>query len=318
MRAGLEMRVKQKVWQSAAIIASNLSELELTLGEVAEAVASAEASVNYADLSGDAVWLKLSRTTHADALHQAGRRSDAAVRFREAEILHAEANSAYPLLPSPANFYYCEILLGVVERDGWRVSIDGGSLMPTMLRDRHNGSLRDIAICKTVEERVAKTLQWSGVAFQATLLSTALDHLSLGRAEFYKAIQESSHSDFRVPRSELDVAVVGLRRAGQKQYLTLGLLTRAWLRSFTNAHTGPDSAQSDLDEAWDISERGSMPLFIADIRLYRARLFYAVKPYPWESPHKDLAEARKLIEKCGYWRRKEELEDAEKAAQSWT
>ena len=27
--------------------------------------------------------------------------------------------------------------------------------------------------------------------------------------------------------------------------------------------------------------------------------------------------ARKLIEECGYWRRKEELEDAEAAAKNW-
>ena len=33
--------------------------------------------------------------------------------------------------------------------------------------------------------------------------------------------------------------------------------------------------------------------------------------YPWESPHKDLAEARRLIEKHGYGRRMDELEDAE-------
>jgi hypothetical protein len=32
-----------------------------------------------------------------------------------------------------------------------------------------------------------------------------------------------------------------------------------------------------------------------------------------ESPQKDLVEARRLIEKHAYWRRKEELEDAELA-----
>ena len=31
----------------------------------------------------------------------------------------------------------------------------------------------------------------------------------------------------------------------------------------------------------------------------------------------ELAEARRLIEKHGYWRRKEELEDAEAAAVGW-
>jgi hypothetical protein len=66
-----------------------------------------------------------------------------------------------------------------------------------------------------------------------------------------------------------------------------------------------------LDEAWEIAERGAMKLFMADIHLYRARLFFREATYPWESPTVDLAAARKLIEQCGYGRRKEELEDAE-------
>jgi hypothetical protein len=34
--------------------------------------------------------------------------------------------------------------------------------------------------------------------------------------------------------------------------------------------------------------------------------------YSWGSPAADLAAARRLIESCGYWRRKAELEDAKK------
>jgi hypothetical protein len=67
--------------------------------------------------------------------------------------------------------------------------------------------------------------------------------------------------------------VDGLRRAGQAQELPRGLLTRAWLRSLTDARTDPESAQSDLDEAWEIAERGPMPLFLAEIHLHRAGLF---------------------------------------------
>jgi hypothetical protein len=68
-----------------------------------------------------------------------------------------------------------------------------------------------------------------------------------------------------------------------------------------------------LDEAWEIAERGPMPLVLADILLYRSRLFFTEKTYPWEnsSATADLAEARRLIEKHGYGRRKEELENAE-------
>ena len=111
----------------------------------------------------------------------------------------------------------------------------------------------------------------------------------------------------------------GLRLSGQQDKLPDGLLTRAWLRSLTGARTGPDSAQSDLDEAWDIAERGPMPLFLADIHLHRARLFgrhasSAIgEQYPWQSPAADLAAARRLIEKHGYGRRMEELADAEAA-----
>jgi len=107
--------------------------------------------------------------------------------------------------------------------------------------------------------------------------------------------------------------VSGLRRAGRQDDLPRGLLTRSWLRSLTGRATGPDSARSDLDEAWEIAERGPMPLFQADIHLYRARLFLRANPYPWQSPQHDLAEARRLIVKHGYLRRKQELEDAEAA-----
>lgn len=82
---------------------------------------------------------------------------------------------------------------------------------------------------------------------------------------------------------------------------------------------------ADLDEAWQIAERGPMRLHIAGIRLYRARLFHAAEHYPFNrdqkgksrGPKDDLVAARVLIERCGYWRRKEELEAAEEAARKW-
>ena len=114
-------------------------------------------------------------------------------------------------------------------------------------------------------------------------------------------------------QSEINVAVSSLRRAGSQNNTPGGLLTRAWLRSLTGAGAGAESAQSDLDEAWEIAERGPMRLFLADIHLYRARLFFREQPYPWKSPQDDLAAAEKLINDCGYHRRDEELADAKQA-----
>ena len=108
-------------------------------------------------------------------------------------------------------------------------------------------------------------------------------------------------------RGSMPRSGIGLRRAGV-QDCPLGLLTRAWLRFLTGARTGHDSAQSDLNEAWEIAERGPMPLFLADIHLLRARLFGLSNDrpenYPWTSPQHDLAEARRLIAKHGWRRRK--------------
>jgi tetratricopeptide (TPR) repeat protein len=77
LRTGLELIVKQQYWKRAAISASNLSELELTLGEVAEAVGDAEQSVTYADRSGDIHRIG-TRTAVGNALHQAGQRDKGA------------------------------------------------------------------------------------------------------------------------------------------------------------------------------------------------------------------------------------------------
>ena len=105
-----------------------------------------------------------------------------------------------------------------------------------------------------------------------------------------------------------------LRRAGQQDDLPRGLLTRALWRAVTGDF---DGAREDLDEAFEIAERGPMRLHLADIHLHRARLFglMANRPvaYPWVSARDDLDKARKLIDECGYGRRREELEDAEAA-----
>ncbi len=301
MRAGLEMRIKQEVWSSAARIASNLSELKLMLGEIVQAIANAEKSVSYADRSDDVFMREVTRTVHADALQQAGHRTEAEAAFCDAEEMGAQRQPDYPLLYSLRGFRYCDLLLASPERTAWQTILDCGGK-----REYDAGALN---ACIAVSQRAAKIFEWvSG----ATLLDIALNHLTQCCVLFYEAILKDSSLDRCW--SPLQNAVTGLRRAGQQQYLPLGLFTRAWL-GFLEGDTG--GARTDLDEAREIAERGPMRLHMANIHLYRARLFHSVKPYPWKSPQEDLAAARKLIEQCGYWRRKEELEDAEAAAKNW-
>lgn len=288
MRAGLRLAVDQTDWGNAAIYAGNLGELELTLGDVAGAVHDSERSLDFADRSGDAGLEVIMRATLADALHQAGRREEALERFREAEAIQAEFQPKYPLLYSLQGFRYCDLLLACAERAAGRRS-----------RDRGAGKA-----CDEIERRTAQTLKWTEEnRARAPLLDFALTNLTLGRARLYRALLQGSTPDDA--ESEISQAVEGLRRAGDITRFPLGLLTRAWLHFALN---DPDRAHADLAEAQEIAERGPMPLHLADINLYRARLFH---------DRAALAEARRLVEKHGYFRRREELEDLEAVADRW-
>jgi len=320
LKAGLEMYIEQKVWKFAAIVSGNLSELDLTLGEVSEAIAHARQSVNYADRSKDAFQRMGKRTTHADALHQASRDDQAQELFAEAEAMQAERQKDYPWLYSLWGFRYCDLLLSRAERAAWRLTLalgspaDPGAGLPED-REPDPDLLR---ACDQVFERAKQTLEWAK-QYNLSLLDIALDHLTLGRAAMVRALLERGASDagssaFSVPQYAIDnitAAVLGLRKAGAMNHLPRGLLTRAWQRQLMGDAKG---ARADLDEAWEIAERGPMLLHQADILLTRARLFF------WEDPEAaraHLAQARRLIKKCGYHRRDEELQDADQALERW-
>lgn len=312
MRAGFHAAVEQSDWKNAAIRASNLSELELTLGGVGAAVQDAEQSVTHADRSGDTFLRMAMRASHADALHQAGHRAEALKGFRDAEQMQQERQRDYPLLYSLGGFRYANLLLATPERAAWQGAALGQPGPAEEAAAHHE-------VLQTVGQRAAQTLAWAEMN-AVSLLDIALDHLTLARAALFTALltpAEPGATELAQALREADAAVAGLRHAGTQDHLPLGLLTRSWLRAFTGSLTGPDSAQADLDEAWDIAERGPMRLFMADIHLYRARLFFREAHYPWESPEADLAAARELIERCGYGRRREELADAEAALAQW-
>nr|VFK78908.1 MAG: hypothetical protein BECKSD772D_GA0070982_102916 [Candidatus Kentron sp. SD] len=336
MRAGLEMRIEQKVWGSAAIIASNLSELGLTLGAVAGAMADGARSVEYADKSGDAFQRMSKRTTHGDALHQAGERDRARALFVEAEGLQAERQPQYPRLYSLQGFQYADLLLSGTERAAWRgwlvrsVVVDGSAHPP--IWKRPNGGIRApippdtgdldalLAACEAVAARAEQIFEWRKLPqwnpAADPVLDIALDRLTLARAGLVRGLLAAGEGAQDAPSplvspavmDQANAAVEKLREAGATHHLPRGLLTRAWARMATGDRAG---ARADLAEAWAIAEGGPMPLFQADILLARARLFGWEAEYPGGSARGDLQKARQLIEEHGYHRRDGELADAE-------
>jgi tetratricopeptide (TPR) repeat protein len=307
MREGIDRAIEAEDWKHAATGASNLSELEVTLGRLGEAVADGRRAMDLADRSGDTFQKMVNRTTAADALHQAGERAEAGALLAEAERMQAKLQPQFPRLYSLGGFRYADWLLAPAERAAWGCVLAplggaGRSPLPTP-PGAGTPHATALAACGAAEERA--TLEWART-YNAGLLDIALDHLTLARAALYRALvgppaDRGSAATPLGPR--VATALDTLRRANDLGYLPMALLTAALYHGALGAD--PEEARRLLAEAQQIAERGPMPLHLADVHLHRARLF---------RDRPALAEARALIDRHGYGRRRDELADAEAAA----
>ena len=304
MRAALRMEEEAQNWGEAAVYASNLSETELLVGDVAAAVVRAESSVAFADRAGAAFDMIANRVTLADALLAAGESEKTTDLFAEAERRQKEAWPEYPLLSGLQGYRYCDLLL-------WR------------------------GRAEEARDHATQTLQRART--RNLILDVALDELTLGRAHFALATlslasgasADTARDDARSAAARLDEAVEGLRASGETVDVPPGLVARA---AFRRAIGDWDDGARDLDEVKEIAESGPMRLHLCDCTLERARLALArregfaplnglLEPGrpPLASPdavataglreeaRKELNKARKLIAECGYRRRDEEL-----------
>lgn len=270
MQASLAAHIGFQDWKNAAAAASNLSELYLSMGDLTQALAYAQKSVDLADRSGDPFQRLTKRARLADTLHQGGRISDAEAAFREAEEMQKAKQPEFPLLGSVQGFLYCDLLL--TKREYGEVQI-----------------------------RATQTLEWAKA--EGFLLDIALDHLSLGMAHLLQAHQEG-RNEFTQARSHLEGAVDGFRRAGAQEFIARGLLARAELHQVTGALK---PARADIHEAMAIATRGGMRLFQADCHLVYARLYLAQGKK--DEARESLATAKKMIEEMGYHRRDKDVDE---------
>ena len=294
-KAGLEIRIKDKLWKNATMAAINLSELYLTLGDVASAQKHAAQSVTFADRSGDGFMKEASRIVHADALHQAGKNKAAEKLFIEAEELQQKSEPESPWLYSVQGFHFCDLLLSV-------------------------GKYREVVERARATIKFAERNNW--------LLDIALDKLTIGKALMLQSIENNS-SDFNDAVQYLNQAVDGLRESGSQHHLPRGLFAHATLSRIQKDFR---KSWADLDEAREIAEYGQMRLHLTDYHLEACRninaqlsmindqlsVFEIVENGETLSLTKEemharfqehFKEAQRLVKETGYHRRDGELEE---------
>jgi tetratricopeptide (TPR) repeat protein len=270
-KAGLEIAVVNKNWANASRCASNLTDLYVSIGDLKEALNTAQKGIEYADLSDDLFVRVVTRTGFADVLHRKGLIEQAGVKFAEAERLLAENSQFYPMLTAWYGFLYCELLLS----------------------QRKGDEVKDRAL-KVL--RASKEDQTPGLV--------GLYYLSLARSWMLDS-QESELANAAAMES-INRAVYLLRHGGQIDRLMYGLLARAALY---RQNKNFDLSFRDLSEVLRITNSSGMGLHLADYHLESARLQLAQGEKEKAGAH--VITGKEMINHMGYHRRDNEVAELE-------
>ncbi|HSL53133.1 MAG TPA: DUF4062 domain-containing protein [Pyrinomonadaceae bacterium] len=231
-RAGLQIAVDNKKSIHAGKVATNLTDLYVSMGDLKEAHKTAQTGVRLADLTDDLFTRMITRVALGDVLHRQGVIEQAAEKFADAEGLLQEGKGNYPMLTLWYGFLYCELLLTQGKAD-------------------------------EVKNRAQKILQFSQQAEGPGF--AGLYYLAWAKSLMF----ESQQAEIAKAVEIIDRAVYLLRHGGQIDRLMYGLLSRAALYRQNNDF---DSSSRDLSEVFRIASASGMGLHLADCHLESARL----------------------------------------------
>ncbi|MDA0808235.1 MAG: hypothetical protein O2945_02900 [Planctomycetota bacterium] len=247
MRVSLEQYEAQDELEFAGRLANNLSELEVTLGDLKSAVADARRGIDFADRSGDAFLCEVIRTAAADALHQSGSADEARGLFADAERRQQERQPQFDLLYSLAGFRYCDLLLAPAERAAWRAWFGPGEPLGVSPRVKppENVPTESRPDFRTVAPRPEAIDAATGTNPRADAQRLAADR-SLTDADRSAALQACAEVERRATRA-LEIVLQGSRNLLDiaLNHLTLSRATLyAWLLRADSASLVDPSAFS--------------------------------------------------------------------------
>jgi hypothetical protein len=282
MIAALEECLNAQNYEHAAVQAGILSELYLTLGNVAAAVQAAEQSVELGDRSNNTFQRMARRTKIADALLQSNRLQQSQLAFQDAEKIQVEQQPQYPLLYSLWGFHYCNLLLEEPSAVSAQLTAQPQDVSTSMLNTAGDR-------CREVRDRAGTTLRWAREN-NISVLDVGLNTLTLGRTWLLEAdltLKGDPSADISIllqtASDPLHQSISLLRQAGTQNHIPRAFLARATLfRLRGEVEPNPTEKQEhfakadrDLAEVEQIAGRSGMVPFLVDAAIERCRLALA-------------------------------------------
>jgi hypothetical protein len=239
----------------------------------------------------------------AETLDALGESEEARWAFKQVEQSY-DPQSIINIMHSTSGRAYCKYRLKRPIRLAWRIQMK----MTTAGEIRSRDELHTV---QDVIRHASITRLWADEL--KMIADRGSDRLTLCEAQLCKVLLQTP-SGARPEGIEeaarlADEALPYLQQSSLDSCLDLHC-ARSWVRV---VQANPKDAQSDLDDAWSIAERGPMPLHMARVHLHRARLFPRASSYPWVSPKADIEAACRIVERYNFRGFEGELEDAESA-----
>lgn len=279
----------------------NLSEVELRIGRIRQAVELARESSILAEAAGNAVMYIHCAANLAYSLCQSGDPEGGLEIFRKAEAIHQDIRTRvkpHNNLFSLAGYQYCHTLLERLSLDqiGYIAPNTTKRELKVLLNSYHSIRERAVGILKTAERL-------------SLPIDVASSHVILGRAYIGLAVVSKAAARHKEGANHmgratyhLSEALTRLRQVGRAEQLIEGLLRKAALHRMLDQPTLTDEY---LREALEIAESGSMLLHECDIHLEWARLLQSTDRQVEAYAH--LERVKEIMNVSRYYRPEREL-----------
>ena len=279
-QAGLSMDKKLALWSPAANAAGNLAEVHTLTGDLSQAKADAEESIEFAmkaqasatndgDANEAGTTLALNIATLAEVLHQAGDLEGSLRQFEKAEPILVSFNPKMPQLIRARGYHYCDLLLQL-ER------------------------------IEEVERRAEVSFQYDNDAGKKGY-GKGLAKLLMARCGLVRRSQTGANT---LPQT-LKIAQEAtqyLRQAGHQPYV---VLSKFVLASVYRELSDFDEASRLLVEATEVAAQCAMRLLLADAMMEEVRLLHARGEA--RLAREKLSQVTHLVQSRQYRRRFDEL-----------
>jgi tetratricopeptide (TPR) repeat protein len=329
LRKALEMALRHEHRTTAAVVATQLSEVYRARGDLPTALHFAQQSVGYVNSAGVPTGVALrSRIFLGFVQYWVGQFEAAKATFQEAEGLQRHADPERPMLHSVLGYMYGELLLDHLEGQV-------GGLTAVQFRQAWGELRRRIRRALTLAEQ------------DALPRDIGLLHVSMGRLyilAWERQVAEESpggptpRHGARLPPQPMGreharsltaleralrhatTAAECLRGSNHLIYLPRALLTRAAVYRLQGHF---DLAQSDVEEVMDIAQSSAMDFYQADAHLEQVALHLTAYRGTRHEDHVshasvNLDRAKTLIQQMHYYRRNRQVGELEAALQRIT